>query len=83
MEYIKILGFLGTTSGAVFLTHLLTKGKQNIEVQNLIGKTYLDMIEGMHAEIERLRERISELEAEVKQLKSTSGCKPKPFLRKV
>lgn len=83
MEYATIIAFLGSTGGAVFLTHLFTKKKQQAETQSLTSRVYIDIIQTMRVEISRLRERISDLETEVKQLKSTSGCKPKPFLRKV
>ncbi|TXI14813.1 MAG: hypothetical protein E6Q66_04655 [Pedobacter sp.] len=97
MEYTTIISFLGTAGSAVLLTHLFTKNKQNMEIQNLLGKTYVDMIESMRAEIDRLRDRMSALETEInhlrdrvaaletelKQLKTTLGCKPKTYLRKV
>ncbi len=82
MDYTKIIGFLGTAGVAVFFTHLFTKNKQNAEIQNILSKTYLDIIEGMRLEIERLSNRVAELETEIKHLKPTA-CNPKPFLRKV
>jgi cell division protein FtsB len=83
MELLKAFSFLGPAGVAAFVAHLFTKRKQQAEIQNLLGRTYLDIIESMRTEIDRLRNRITDLEIEVKQLKNHTACNPKPFLKKV
>jgi len=62
MEYVYVLSFLSTAGGAALLTHLFSKHKQHIETQHLLGKTYVDIIDSMRREIDRLKEKIIALE---------------------
>lgn len=62
-HFTHILTFLGTAGGAVWLSFLFNRNKQQIEIQNLVGKTYSDMIKEMRLEIERQKSKIEALEA--------------------
>ena len=64
-QYTQIIGFLGSVGGAVFLTQLFNRNKTNAEVSNLVGRTYLDALENLRKEVNRLENRIHELENEV------------------
>lgn len=64
---IHILGFLGT-AGALIVTQIFTKKRTDAEAQNLVSKTYGEVLDALRQEVLRLTAKIHDLEKREIQL---------------
>ncbi|MFN8406771.1 MAG: hypothetical protein U0X71_04750 [Sphingobacteriaceae bacterium] len=62
MEYLTIWSFLGTAGGTALLTHFFSRNKMLAETDNLVSKTYGDILENLRQEVSRLTAKMHDLE---------------------
>lgn len=65
-----LIGFAGTAAVSSFVTNFFSKGKIKAETDNLIGKTYQEVLQNLRSEMERMSATINNMQQrEVEYLK--------------